>query len=135
MAPSVRNALAVLTVFTVLGYTIAVVNTWLHLVMAAVNIELAEGRLPRDSLGRGLPGNVCSTQSAADFDLGECIIALGGTSVFLNGANEAARVMSNTPSTNAVYDMYIGSRHFAYLGPAAMPANLDFRTEGLAIRT
>ena len=64
--------------------------------MEAVNIDLANPQIPQHALGRGLPAGPCSNQSTADFDAGDCIISLGGTNVFLNGANEAARVMSNT---------------------------------------
>jgi hypothetical protein len=135
MPSNVRNALSVLAVFTILGYTIAGVDTWLHLVMEAVNIELADAQIPQEALGRGLPSGLCSTQSEADFDAGDCITTTTGSAVFLIGANEAAKVMSNTSSTNAVYDMYIGDRHFAYLGPAHIPTNLDYRTEALGVHT
>ncbi|ETI22299.1 hypothetical protein G647_06372 [Cladophialophora carrionii CBS 160.54] len=135
MASNVRNALTVLATFTALGYTIAGVDTWLHLVMEAVNIELVDVQVPSQALGRGLPDGPCSGQTAAGFDAGDCIISLGATSVFLTGANEAARVLSNTSSTNAVYDMYIDYTHFAYLGPAIIPSNLDYRAESLAIHT
>ncbi|OCT51727.1 hypothetical protein CLCR_08263 [Cladophialophora carrionii] len=135
MASNVRNALTVLATFMALGYTIAGVDTWLHLVMEAVNIELVDVQVPSQALGRGLPDGPCSRQTAAGFDAGDCIISLGATSVFLTGANEAARVMSNTSSTNAIYDMYIDDTHFAYLGPAIIPSNLDYRAESLAIHT
>jgi hypothetical protein len=135
MASNVRNALTVLAIFTALGYTIAGVDTWLHLVMEAVNIELVDAQLPSQALGRGLPDGACSNQTAVDFDAGDCIINVAETSVFLTGANEAARVMSNTSTTNAIYDMYIDGTHFAYLGPADNPSNLDYRAESLAIHT
>ncbi|EXJ58734.1 hypothetical protein A1O7_06164 [Cladophialophora yegresii CBS 114405] len=135
MASNVRNALTVLAIFMVLGYTIAGVDTWLHLVMEAVNVELVDVQPPSQALGRGLPDGPCSNPTAADFDAGDCIIRLGATSVFLTGANEAARVMSNTSTTNAVYDMYIDDTHFAYLGPSIIPSNLDYRAESLAIHT
>ncbi|KIW61169.1 hypothetical protein PV05_01326 [Exophiala xenobiotica] len=134
MASSVRTALALLTVFTVLGYTIAAVDTWLHLVMEAVNIELVEPQVPVMGLGRGLPNGPCSDESADQFDAGDCIIS-SGANVFLVGANEAARVMSNTSSTNAIYDTYIDGRHMAYLGPSDSPAGLDYRAESLAMHT
>ncbi len=75
MPSNVRNALAILAVFTGLGYTIAGVDTWLHLVMEAVNIELADGQAPQQALGRGLPDGLCSSQTAAEFDAGDCIIS------------------------------------------------------------
>ncbi|KAJ9644838.1 hypothetical protein H2204_001300 [Knufia peltigerae] len=134
MASCVRSALILLTVFTVLGYTIAAVDTWLHLVIEAINIEIVEPQTPIMGLGRGLPDGPCSTQLSADFDAGDCIISDHGD-VFLVGANEAARVMSNTSSNNAVYDVFIDGMHMAYLGPADNPDGLDYRAESLAMHT
>ncbi|KAJ9606772.1 hypothetical protein H2200_008781 [Cladophialophora chaetospira] len=135
MASNVRNALTILAIFTTLGYTIAGVDTWLHLVMEAVNIELADPQLPQQALGRGLPDGPCSNQTAANFDGRDCIINIAATNIFLVNANEAARVTSNTSTTNAVYDMYIDDKHFSYLGPASNPQSLDYRAETLAVHT
>lgn len=103
--------------------------------MEAVNINLADGQVPTEALGRGLPSGPCSNQTAEDFDAGDCIISMAVTNVFLVGANEAARVMSNTSSTNAVYDMYIDDKHYAYMGPATVQSDLDYRAETLAMHT
>ncbi|KIX00993.1 uncharacterized protein Z518_10059 [Rhinocladiella mackenziei CBS 650.93] len=134
ITPHVRTVLILLTVFTALGYAIAGVDTWLHLVMEAVNVELADTRVPAEALGRGLPAGPCSNQTADNFDAGECIIT-SGTNVFLIGANEAARVMGNTSTTNPVHDVIIDGKHMAYLGPAQNPVGPDYRAEALAMYT
>jgi hypothetical protein len=135
LAPSVRLALLLLGSFTALGYTIAAVDTWLHLVIHAVNIEIAEPRSPEAALGRGLPEGSCSAQTTDDFDAGECSITMSGSNAALNGAAEAARVMSNTSSLHAVYETEIDGKHFAYLGPSSMPPGLDYRADALAMQT
>ena len=43
--------------------------------------------------------------------------------------------MSNTSTAYTVYDTYIDNRHFAYLGPASNPPNLDYRAEAVATLT
>lgn len=134
LAPTVRSALILLAAFTALGYTIAAVDTWLHLVMDAVNIDLAETRSPQAALGRGLPAGPCSNQTTADFDAGDCSIN-SGSNVFLVGAAEAARAMGNTSTLNAVYETIVDGKHMAYLGPASNPRELDYRADALAVHT
>jgi hypothetical protein len=103
--------------------------------MKAVNVELVTPQSPQLSLGRGLPAGQCSNQSVADFDANGCSVSIAATGVFVFGANEAARVVANTSETNAVYSTFIDGDHFAYLGPASAPLDLDYRATSLAVHT
>jgi hypothetical protein len=103
--------------------------------MKAVNVELVTPRNPQLSLGRGLPPGQCSNQSVDDFDANGCSVSIAVTGVFVFGANEAARVVANTSDTNAVYSTIIDGDHFAYLGPASVPSDLDYRAASLGVHT
>ena len=135
--PLLRSAFLVLTVSSIVGYVITGVDTWLHLVIETVNVEIASARIPECTFGRGMADVTC-VNNISSFSLGGpslCNVFEASTGFYLTGSPEAYKTLGSLSAVNAVRTVAVNASTFAFLGPATIPSNLDYSATTLAIGT
>ena len=114
-------------------YAITGVDTWLHLVMNTVSVDVGTVRAPQRTFGRGFDDVSC-VNSTNDFEA--CSVSLAVTGTFLySDSSEAYATVGNLSSLNAVRRTIINNQTMAFLGPANIPDNLDFQATTIALGT
>ena len=139
-APLVRVAFLVLFLASLTGYAITGVDTWLHLVIETVNVDVGSNQTPSATYGRGM-ADVSCVNDAQNFDLvdtrtsGDCGVARLSGGYYLTQSSEAYKTLGNLSDINTVRTVQVNDDTIAYLGPATIPHNLDFQATTLGIGT
>ena len=139
-ASLVGVAFSVLLVSSFVGYAITGVDTWLHLVIETVNVDVASSQIPSATYGRGM-ADVSCVNDTQNFDLvdirtsGECGVARLSTGYYLTGSSEAYKSLGNLSDVNTVRTVQVNDHTIAYLGPASIPHSLDYQATTLGIGT
>lgn len=139
-APLVGVAFFVLLVSSLTGYAITGVDTWLHLVIETVNVDVGSSQTPSATYGRGM-ADVSCVNDTQNFNLvdtrtsGECGVARLSTGYYLTRSSEAYKTLGNLSDINTVRTVQVNDHTIAYLGPASIPHNLDYQATTLGIGT
>ena len=138
--PLVGLAFFVLSVSSFVGYAITGVDTWLHLVIETVNVDVGSSQIPSATYGRGM-ADVSCVNNARNFNLGDtrnsgdCGVATLSTGRYLIGSSEAYKTLGNLSDINTVGTVQVDEHAVAYLGPANIAHNLDYQATTLGIAT
>ncbi|RDW59075.1 hypothetical protein BP5796_11999 [Coleophoma crateriformis] len=128
----VRVVTSVLVVSLLIGYSIWVTDTWLHVATTTVAFNQASDiQQSARNYGRMLPAR-CLTEEVSRNCTIDYVLSRGD---YLNEPVEMYYTLGNLSTTNRVLATEVDGNRFSYLAPATLDPSIDYQAASLAVQS